>query len=116
MYLVFVGAFFLVVHMPLLHLLLGRLGFEHYQHSSWSMWKPYNTDKQQTHDIALYFGDTYIIINICRKWNDELEETIKKLRQFLEERCDAYFVDIKQRAVKVAVTYCHYSYKTVDPI
>ena len=54
---------------------------------------------------ALYFGNTYIIIIINhRKWNDELEETIIRLQQFLEEQCDAYFVNIKQRAVKVLVT------------
>ena len=49
----------------------------------------------------IFSGGTYIIINIGRKWNDELEETITTLQQFLEEQCDAYFVDIKQRAVKV---------------
>ena len=64
-----------------------------------------NTEKQHTHDIFWYFGGTYIIINIGRKWNDELEETITTLQQFLEEQCDAYFVDIKQRAVKVPACY-----------
>ena len=52
----------------------------------------------------IYFGSTYIIVIIGRKWNDELEETIKALRQFLEEQCDAYFVNIKKRAVKVPLT------------
>jgi len=38
---------------------------------------------------------------IDRKWNDELEETIKALQEFLENQCDTYFVNIKERTVKV---------------
>lgn len=38
---------------------------------------------------------------VDRKWNDELEETIKALQEFLENQCDTYFVNIKERTVKV---------------
>ena len=42
-----------------------------------------------------------IIVIIDRKWNDELDETIKALQEFLENQCDTYFVNIKERTVKV---------------
>ena len=46
---------------------------------------------------------TLIILLACRKWNDELEQTIEELRRQLEKACQDYFPKIKEKAIQVSL-------------
>ena len=55
------------------------------------------------HYILCWYYFKVFAITVGRSWNSELENCMKGLQEFLEEECDAYFVNIKKRAIKVTV-------------